>query len=397
MLTDLRDGNRDAVLVVDQDRLTRRPLEMESFIEMADGLGIALATVSGDTDLSTTDGRLIARIQGSVARQSSEKASDRLKRQREQAASLGQFHGGQRRYGFERDGVTFRADEVKVIREIARRLLGGESMRSVVLDLNARGVSSAKGGEWAVSQLRRMISAPRLAGLRTHHGEVVGEAQWEPILTRGDHERLKALVESRPAQRGRPALSLLGGIATCALCGGVLHQTRVKSTPVYRCAAITPGKCGGVASLAAPLDQLVSDAVLHRIDSKAVARALNRPRRAARSEPIENLAQIDADLDALATDHGSGLISRREWLAARAPLDARRKAALDAIEPEEIDDKLIGKMRDAGNVRKAWDVAAVEVRRQILSALVERISLSPTNKRGANSFDPDRVDIAWRV
>src|SRR3954463_6878250 len=32
MLTDLRDGDRDAVLVVDQDRLTRRPLEMESFI-----------------------------------------------------------------------------------------------------------------------------------------------------------------------------------------------------------------------------------------------------------------------------------------------------------------------------------------------------------------------------
>jgi site-specific DNA recombinase len=52
MLADLETGARDAVLVVDQDRLTRHPMELESFITTADRLGIPLANVSGEVDLS---------------------------------------------------------------------------------------------------------------------------------------------------------------------------------------------------------------------------------------------------------------------------------------------------------------------------------------------------------
>jgi len=47
-----RNGRQDAVLVVDQDRLTRHPMELESFITTADRLGIPLANVSGEVDLS---------------------------------------------------------------------------------------------------------------------------------------------------------------------------------------------------------------------------------------------------------------------------------------------------------------------------------------------------------
>ena len=38
--------------MVDQDRLTRHPMELESFITTADRLGIPLANVSGEVDLS---------------------------------------------------------------------------------------------------------------------------------------------------------------------------------------------------------------------------------------------------------------------------------------------------------------------------------------------------------
>ena len=81
MLADIDAGLRDAVICVDLDRLTRRPIELEAFMELADRHRVALANVSGDTDLSSSDGRFQARIMGAVARQSSERKGERLARE----------------------------------------------------------------------------------------------------------------------------------------------------------------------------------------------------------------------------------------------------------------------------------------------------------------------------
>lgn len=66
MLADLEAGQIDALVVWDLDRLTRRPIEVEEFIDLADRRGVALASVGGDVDLSTDNGRLFARIKGAV-------------------------------------------------------------------------------------------------------------------------------------------------------------------------------------------------------------------------------------------------------------------------------------------------------------------------------------------
>lgn len=96
MLRDLLAGHRDGVLVVDTDRLTRSVRELEDVIDVAERHGIALANVSGDIDLSTSDGRYIARQQAVGARRESERASERLQREREQRATDGRPHPGPR-------------------------------------------------------------------------------------------------------------------------------------------------------------------------------------------------------------------------------------------------------------------------------------------------------------
>src|SRR5439155_18051912 len=111
LLGDIEAGARDAVICVDLDRLTRRPAELEAFMELADRHGIALANVSGDTDLSTSDGRFKARILGAVARQESEKKAERVAREAEQAARRGVARGSRRPFGYEADRVTIREDE----------------------------------------------------------------------------------------------------------------------------------------------------------------------------------------------------------------------------------------------------------------------------------------------
>ena len=68
MLADIRAGLIDAVVAWDLDRLYRQPRELEDLIDLADQKHLALATVAGDADLSTDNGRLFARIKGAVAR-----------------------------------------------------------------------------------------------------------------------------------------------------------------------------------------------------------------------------------------------------------------------------------------------------------------------------------------
>src|SRR6516164_6637091 len=68
MLADLSAGLLDAVVVWDLDRLFRQPRELEAFLDVCDAAGVTnLATVTGDVDLGTHDGRFTARILGAVA------------------------------------------------------------------------------------------------------------------------------------------------------------------------------------------------------------------------------------------------------------------------------------------------------------------------------------------
>ena len=68
LLAAIEAGTIDALIVWDVDRLTRTPAELERFIDLADRHHLALASIGGEVDLATPQGRLTARIKGSVAR-----------------------------------------------------------------------------------------------------------------------------------------------------------------------------------------------------------------------------------------------------------------------------------------------------------------------------------------
>jgi site-specific DNA recombinase len=182
MLEDLASGARDGVLVYDLSRLTRRPLELEQFFEVIDAARVRqVRAVAGLADLGSGDNLLVARIMGAVAAKGSATKSRRLKRKMLQNAQMGLPHGRSLRpFGFDEDGITHRPDEAAIVREMATRFIAGESLRSLCTDLDRRGIRSVKGSPWQTHSLRLVLSAPRIAGLRVHNGEVIGKAVWEP-------------------------------------------------------------------------------------------------------------------------------------------------------------------------------------------------------------------------
>jgi DNA invertase Pin-like site-specific DNA recombinase len=391
---DVRAGRVDAVLAVDQDRLSRRLSVLAELVDELGKLGVPIVVDSGEIDTTSSDGVLRAQLLGMVAEHESRKKSERVRRQRDQAAERGVPAGGRRPYGYEQDGMTVREAEADLVREGVRRYLAGESMRGISVDWNSRGVLTAGGGTWNVSVLRTVLANPRYAGLRVHRGDVVGAAAWPAVISRADHERVVRLLgDPRRVRKGRPPARLLSSMLRCGRCGSTLHVSRRSDgAACYQC-GMTPGRvnCGGIAVAAEPVEACVEAALLARIDTPKVTRAIAK-KTAAPKTAGDDLGALEADLAALSELFGSGNISRREWLAARTPLLDRVTRAQAALTPEAP--ALEGFTGPGATER--WAGLNIDRRRAILGALVEAIVVNPAPVPGRRTFNPDRLDIQWK-
>lgn len=123
--------NRDGVMIWRLDRLHRQPRELEEFLVICDKAHVSLATVTGDVDVATTQGRLLARAWGAFAAHESEVKSERMARAALERARKGKDTWTKRMYGYNDDCLTIKKSEATVIREVARRILVGDSLRSL--------------------------------------------------------------------------------------------------------------------------------------------------------------------------------------------------------------------------------------------------------------------------
>jgi site-specific DNA recombinase len=169
-------------------------------------------------DLSTEQGVLVAGIKAQVGRYESQQNSRRvLRKQRELREAGKPFSGGIRSYGYDTDRTTLIQVEAEEIRRMVRLLLSGHSVGHIVRDLNERSVPTVSqwmaaqprkgdrativGKPWGRTSVRTLLERPRLAGLLTYRGEVVGPGQWEPILDQETFRRVQvALSQRRPHQ-----------------------------------------------------------------------------------------------------------------------------------------------------------------------------------------------------
>src|SRR4051812_3817205 len=183
MLADIAAGRLDGVVAWDLDRLHRRPVELEHFIDLADRHRLALATIGGDADLSTDNGRLFARIKGAVARAEIERKSARQKRANLQRAELGTPPpGGRRAVGYGPGGTELVEDEAAHIRDGYRLLLAGASLRGIAAGWNAAGFTTAVGGPWRPDGVRYTLRNPRNAAVVVHRGQEYGAGRWPAIV-----------------------------------------------------------------------------------------------------------------------------------------------------------------------------------------------------------------------
>jgi site-specific DNA recombinase len=400
LLTALADGSVDGVVVWHIDRLVRSMRDLEDVIELDRPVWTCIA---GEVDLSTDAGRAIARTLTAWGRYESDVKSRRLRSKHEQLAQSGAWASG-RCFGYTADGEVIDS-EGEVIRDIAARLLRGESLRSVTRSLVDSGTPTVKGGSWRGSTVRQMITAARLSGQREWTprskgrgygmGEIIGPGEWDAIISPDETARLRALF-SRPRVLGRPVERLLSsGLAHCARCGRPLQAAKdERQGRRYACiAAPGTGRCGGISVAAEPLEAYVCEAALIALEGSPLP---TQPK--ADTAPLVKAADsLRSDLDALADDHGAGRISRAEWLAARQGL-AMRLAEAERALGDAVAVPMLTRLPDSAEaVRDAWPQLEVGARRRVLGALLDGVIVGPARVRGRPRFDPDRVRLVWRA
>jgi DNA invertase Pin-like site-specific DNA recombinase len=403
LLEDIASQQIDALVVWHADRLHRHPRELEDFFEVIDAAGgVKMATVSGETDLGTHDGRLMARIQGAVARKESDDKSRRVKRKAQELAAAGKVSGGGTRpFGYEADKRTIRESEAAVIRDCAERLLAGESVRSLCADLNERGVTTVTGKQWKTQTLRSILLSARISGQREHHGEIVAQAEWPAIITAAQTLQVRAKLTDPARRTNRTARRyLLVRLLRCERCGELLvSRPTSDGTRRYVCAkGPNFSGCGHTYIKADELEQFVTEAVLYRLDSPELAAALAGDSDDPDAERLQ--AQVNeeqAQLDELARLHGEKQIGLSEWLAARAPIEQRLTAARKQLGRLGRVSVLNGHVGNASELRERW--ASLDLTRQhaIIAAVLDHVVVSPATRQGYNKFDPTRLVPVWRV
>jgi site-specific DNA recombinase len=402
MLRDL-EASPAAIVAMHPDRMYRQMAELENLVKVVERLGITIHTVhGGDVDLSTASGRTTARLVGVIAQGESERMSERRKARKQAQRLAGEYHGGPRPFGFEKDGVTVRLDEAERIRQAVTDLLAGRTLYSLVSEWNNARVRTSAGARWGARQLSRVLVRARNAALIEHDGQMIGNAVWPAIISEDELRAVRAVLRN-PARKMSPGPArkhLLSGYLRCGVCGGpmiVSYSGGERARAVYRC---VPGRGPGHASRTVHLlDEYVTYLVIgylsrpgNEIPAPAEDTTLARTR----------LAAITAELDDLAELVGQGKISARQMAIASEPLEAEAQKLRERIDASLMVDAL-GAFRGAEDPAKVWEDLDLDRRRNVIGRLVASITVNPAPKGrpkgwepGQPYFDADSIEVAWR-
>lgn len=404
MLSDLSDGFRDALVAYHVDRLTRRPIELEHFVETATTAGLRHVrfVAGGDLDLANGDGLMVIRMLAAVAANESASKGRRVRRKLDQVAQAGLPHGGSNRpFGYEDDKLTVREPEAAVIRSLAERHLAGESLASLVEWLHAEGIPTVNGAEWRTTTIRRLLASPRIAGLREHRGQIVGPAAWPAIITEQQRAGILAAYAARAANptRRTPRRYLLSGLLRCGRCGNKLYSNRRQSSRRYVCSSsIDHGGCGHLTVVAPPLEELITDAVLYRLDTPELAAALSGG--SVLDDRGQDLAGELADdqrqLDEVARMFANKQVSLSEWITIRDTIEGRMARTRRELARSSRNDALAGLVANGQQLRTQWAGLTLSRQASIISAVLDHATIAPGNP-GARALDPERVQPAWRL
>jgi site-specific DNA recombinase len=284
----LRRREAEILYVANLDRFSRRgPRHVETLLDEIDRAGGRVVFVADGLDTRHPTARRAIAARAAQARAEADAGSWRQS----------EWHAHNRRsglwkrirpYGYVvRDGkLSPHAAEAPIVRSMVDSFLGGSSLRGIAKRLNSQGVkpprlvfyeeAMAKGYKakrppatsWSYVAVRGILTAPALAAVIAHAGELCRDKRGEPIaagvgiVTLDERAQILAEFQRRGAlhrtRRTTPPETgaaepryLLTGFGRCGECGKALQRIEtLRGGTYYRCASKNHGQTcrGGLVS-----------------------------------------------------------------------------------------------------------------------------------------------------
>jgi site-specific DNA recombinase len=440
MLNQIREGKIKRIVVAHIDRLYRQPKELEELIDLADAGRIEIMSVySGPVDLSTSDGRAMARIQIAIAAKASEDTSRRVLRAKQRNREAGLHNGGARAFGWAKrtltgpdgtrretwDPMTPDPFEADLIRRAVDDVIAGASLTGIAEQWNADGIAqvhvSGPEPRWTNKTVKTILMSPRHAGLVPRSIEETdeegnkrsrivpdGPAAWPAIVDRAKWERCREILEEREARVSYPRRrSLLTGLLLCGNCGAVItsshHTPSPDGTPrrVWRCSG-NPGKvgmngkrsCGKVSITAGLLEERIIGATFEAVDNSDLSALIK-----ARAESDRKAAAIMSDIADI-----DRRIRETEDAYARPGGTPRARYEREMNRLEQAKADLEGQYSSLGHtsflfryagrpgaLRAKWDSLSIEQQNAAIREAIGRIAIMPATRKGRVPWDPNRL------
>jgi hypothetical protein len=412
MLADIADDRVAAVACWDLDRLHRQPRELEDFIDLADTKHLKLATVTGDCDLSSDNGRLYARIKGAVGKSETERKSARQRRAAQQKAEKGnpQWRSafGYLPYTGAKEDDTGHRDldpvAAPLVNDAYTMILNRCSLGDIAAMLNEEKAFGLKGRPWTHSTVSLFLRKPRNAGLRDYGGEIVGTGTWPALVDENTWRAVQSILNQDDRKPGPKSVRqhLLTGLLTCGKCGHHLGGTWTRQQDgggvriAYACK-----KCRGCSVRAEHVEPVVRELIAGRLamaDAVEILRADHLDEEQTGRLRVQRRTLLTRRGE-IADERADGLIDGPSYRRMVERIDRE----IEAIDAQQSDAEKVrvfeGLPLGTGDVVDAVEALTADRYRAVVAALVS-LTIEPVGKghRPADGqrFDPDRVTVAWR-
>jgi DNA invertase Pin-like site-specific DNA recombinase len=446
----------DVLVVAHMDRLYRKAAELEGIIPIVEQTGVLVVSTDGAYDLSTANGRMVARMLCAASQGEVETKARRNKDANVQAAQNGvRNKSGCRPFGYCHDrytpmdpgvslaavhgipsidgpgwpsaepwqqvtvrvpGTAYDADgrvtatqsEADAIRDGITSVLRGGSVTGIVRKWHALGFRPPlapfgplpEGNPWSHHTVRRIMTNPHIAGWRSYRdGEIIAAGNWPALVGVTDWEAVQVILTDPARVKPGGALSLLGGIAECRCGRSVQHAPR-KGYGTYRCTAFKDGGAAAtgphVAARADVIDRYVTDVIVETLGLPDAADLF-----ADDTDEIDvpalrdRLIVLEKALAKLSLQNSLDQIPDHVFAVNAAEISAERET-INAQIAEAGQVNAAALLVTSTDVRRTWEGMDIPERRAVVRS-VARVTLKPPGC-GCRKPDLDQlVRIGWKV
>jgi site-specific DNA recombinase len=412
ILTALRRGECNALMVPDIDRAMRDPRTLEDLIDTVEMYGVYVASLTGNIDLTTDAGISAARSLVNQRNQESRNTSRRVIDGQRHAAMAGGNHGGRMRpFGWRKDRIHVNKREAAHIRREFPRIFAGVSPLTLANEWNERGIPTVTGVEWRAQTIRNMFLRPRVCGLVQYQGEILhgpdgdsARGQWEAILTEAEYDTVVAKwgpsqqpERSRLGAKGRGyrTIYLLSPFVRCGKCGARMVGSRRRNTrgeleEFYRCPAKGQGGCGSVTRIAEPVNEYIKALVIgeqQKIQFRKLEDLPSWPK-------SQELADLQKRINDQQANFEAGNISAERHF----PALARMETAESELKGEKrrYEGRQQARRHAVASLAEEWDKPdfTMEQKQAAIAETLTAVIIRPSGKGGR--FHPDQIKPVFR-